>query len=94
MQDLKTFCELYLQDRKAVLRDDTSPLDFRHRSSVRYGIARRSVELMKLLDDKPRDRCHLICLAQGSMNRQEGDKWVRLALIREALRRHGRPDEH
>ena len=48
-------------------------------------MARRSVELMKLLDDGPRERCHLIFLAQGSMNRQESDKWVRLALIREAL---------
>jgi len=89
-QDLKTFCELYLDSRTAVFRDDAELRELRDPSSVRYGIARRGVELMKLLDDKPRERCHLIFLAQGSMGRQQNDKWVRLALIWEALRRHGR----
>jgi len=89
-QDLKTFCELYLEGRSAVSRDEAEPRKLRDPSSVRYGIARRSVELMKLLDDTPSQRCHLIFLAQGSMGRQQSDKWVRLALIREALRRHGR----
>lgn len=90
VQDLKTFCELYLDSKVPVFRDEASPQELRDPSSVRYGVARRSVDLMKLLDDKPRERCHLIFLAQGSMSRQESDKWVRLALIREALRRHGR----
>lgn len=90
VQDFKTFCELYLKDRSPVFRNEASLRQLRDPSSVRYGIARRSVELMKLLDDKPRERCHLIFLAQGSMSRQQSDKWVRLALIREALRRHGR----
>lgn len=89
-QDLKTFCELYLKDRFAVFRDTASSAQLRDSCSVRYGIARRSVELLKLLDDNPRERCHLVFLAQGSMARQQTDKWVRLALIREALRRHGR----
>lgn len=89
-QDLKTFCELYLEGKAAVFRDEAEPRMLRDPSSVRYGIARRSVEFLKLLDDKPSQRCHVIFLAQGSMGRQQSDKWVRLALIREALRRHGR----
>jgi hypothetical protein len=32
---------------------------------------------MKLLDDRPRERCHLIFLAQGAMGRKSVDKWVR-----------------
>lgn len=45
---------------------------------------------MKLLDDPPKERCHLIFLAQGAMGRRQTDKWIRLALIAEALRQHGR----
>ncbi len=90
VQDLKTFCELYLRDPSPVFRDEATARQLRDPASVPYGIARRGVELMRLLDDKPRERCHLIFLAQGSMGRQQSDKWVRLALIREALRRHGR----
>jgi hypothetical protein len=45
---------------------------------------------MKLLDDSPRERCHFIFLAQGAMSRSQSDKWVRLSLIAEALRRHAR----
>ena len=89
-QDLATFCELYLRDRRAVFRDEAELCQLRDPTSLRYGIARRSVELMRLIDDKPRERCHFIFLAQGAMGRQQSDKWVRLALIREALRRHGR----
>ena len=69
VQDLKTFCELYLEDRWPVFRDEASSRELRHASAVRYGIARRSVELMRLLDDKARERCHLIFLGQGSMGR-------------------------
>ena len=90
VQDLKTFCELYLDDRVAVSREDASPKEFRARNALRYGVARHSIDLMKLLDDKARERCHLIFLAQGAMGRSQTDKWIRLALIREALRRHGR----
>lgn len=89
-QDLKTFCELYLEDRRPIQRNGATRKELTNRSAVRYGVARHSVELMKLLDDPPRERCHLIFLAQGAMSRQQSDKWVRLALIAEALRRHGR----
>ncbi|MBK7906935.1 MAG: hypothetical protein IPJ78_10285 [Gemmatimonadetes bacterium] len=45
---------------------------------------------MRLLDDAPRERAHLIFLAQGAMRRKQTDKWIRLALVAETLRRHAR----
>ncbi|MFC1764566.1 SNF2-related protein [Planctomycetota bacterium] len=89
-QDLKTFCELYLENRYPLRKENTKLSDLRRRTTVRYGIARHSVEFLKLLDDHPRERCHLIFLSQGSMSRRQTDKWVRLALIAATLRRHGR----
>lgn len=89
-QDLKTFCELYLSDRFPVRKEECTQSELRASCTLRYGVARHSVELMKLLDDPPRDRCHMIFLAQGAMGRQQTDKWIRLALIGEAMRRHGR----
>ncbi|MCL4204699.1 MAG: DEAD/DEAH box helicase [Pirellulaceae bacterium] len=89
-QDLHTFCDLYLDNRRAVDRDRATRKELTDATAVRYGVARHSVDLMKLLDDSPRERCHLIFLAQGAMSRRQTDKWVRLALIAEALRRHGR----
>jgi ERCC4-related helicase len=89
-QDLKTFCELYLDDRHPVLRNAGQQKELTSKAAVRYGVARHSVELMKLLDDPRSVRCHLIFLAQGAMSRRQTDKWIRLALIAEALRRHGR----
>src|SRR5262249_17516380 len=59
-------------------------------SVLRYGVADHSVELLKLLDDDHRERVQLIFLKQGAMVRQQTDKWVRLALIAETLRSHGR----
>ena len=45
---------------------------------------------MKLLDDPPQRRPHFIFLSQSAMARRQSDRWVRLALIAEALHRHGR----
>jgi hypothetical protein len=90
VQDLKTFCELYLDNRSAIERDQSSRNELIDASAVRYGIARHSNELLKLLDDPSRERCHLIFLAHGAMGRQQTDTWIRLAVIAEALRRHGR----
>lgn len=89
-QDFQTFCELYLEDRIPRDRDKSSIKELTAANVLRYGIARHSVELMKLLDDKPRERCHIIFLAQGAMHRRQTDKWIRLALISECLRRHAR----
>lgn len=90
VQDLSTFCELYVDNRKAVSRDITAKKELRSATAFRFGIARHSVELLKLLDDDRRDRCHLVFLAHGAMSRRQSDKWIRLALIAEALLRHGR----
>jgi len=89
-QDLSTFCELYLKDRRAVPVDGASRKDLTARRALRYGVARDSSEFLKLLDDAPRERCHLILLSHGALSRQQTDKWIRLALIAEALRRHAR----
>lgn len=88
-EDLKSFCTLYLSQRRAV-GPGASQRERKAADAVRYGVARHSVELLRLLDDAPKERCHLIFVAQGAMNRSQSDKWVRLALIAEALRRHGR----
>lgn len=90
IQDLNTFCELYVDNRKPVQRDMVTKKDLRAPSAFRFGVARHSVDLLKLLDDDRRERCHLIFLAHGAMSRRQSDKWIRLALIGEALRRHGR----
>lgn len=89
-QDLRTFCELYLEHRHAVARDRSTRKELKNREAVRYGVARHSIDLMKLLDDQAGERCHLIFLAQGAMSRSQSDKWVRLSLIAESLRRHAR----
>ena len=89
-QDLATFCELYLENRRPVRREGARREDLTALEAVRYGTARHSVDLMRLLDDPDPCRCHLILLAQGAMSRSQTDKWVRLALISAALRRHGR----
>src|SRR5438552_16527647 len=45
-QDLKTFCELYLENRSAI-RQDSAPLKvIIAKDAVRYGVARHSVDLM------------------------------------------------
>jgi hypothetical protein len=89
-QDLAAFCELYLENRCAVLKNSGNGGKAPAGPVLRYGVARHSVELMKLLDDPSGERCHLVFLAQGAMGRRQTDKWIRLALIAEALRRHGR----
>lgn len=89
-QDLSTFCELYLENCRLVHRNDINQHNESENDIVRYDSARHSVEFMRLLDDPADERCHLIFLAQGAMSRSQTDKWIRLALIAETLRRHGR----
>ena len=89
-QDLDAFCALYLDQVVAVNRNEADLKQLRQPHALRYGVARHSVDFLKLLDDKPRDCCHIVFLAQGAMSRAQTDIWVRLALIRETLRRHGR----
>lgn len=89
-QDLVTFCELYLDDRQPRRIGQATRVELTARTALRYGVARHSVELMRLLDDPPRERASIIFLAQGAMTRRQGDKWIRLALIAQALRTHAR----
>ena len=89
-QDLSTFCELYLDNCRLVRRNDSNQNIASNYGIVRYDSARHSVKLMRLLDDPADERCHFIFLAQGAMSRKQTDKWIRLALIAETLRRHGR----
>jgi SNF2 family DNA or RNA helicase len=57
IQDLKTFCELYLDNRYPAERNQAERND---RTAMRFGAARHSVEFLRLLDDPPHARCHLI----------------------------------
>ena len=50
-QDLATFCELYLQNRRLVRREGARHEELTAPEAVRYGTARHSVDLMRLLDD-------------------------------------------
>ena len=59
-QDLSTFCELYLDNRRPVRREGATGPALKDPTSLRFGVARDSIALMKLLDDRPRERCHLI----------------------------------
>jgi ERCC4-related helicase len=89
-QDLSTFCDLYVSGRRPVRRETATTKQLTAPDALRYGVAVHSIELLRLLDDAPRERCHLIFLAQRAMSRSQTDKWIRLALIGEALRRHAR----
>jgi len=90
VQDLHTFCELYLHDVAPRQKDRESQQTFKARNALRFGVARHSVEFLKLLDDPVRERCHLVFLTHGALSRGQTDKWIRLALIAECLRKHGR----
>ncbi|MFC8181382.1 helicase-related protein [Rhodococcus sp. NPDC057297] len=56
--------------------------DIRVSGAVRHGI-----EFLKLLDDPPDRRKHIIFLTHGALNRTTNDPFVRLALLRRAGRR-------
>lgn len=88
--DLCAFCELYLDGITPVDCGLTNPSQRRGAAMLRYGSARHSIELLKLLDDRRDIRPYIIFLGQGAMSRSQSDPWIRLALIRETLRRHGR----
>ena len=93
VQDLGAFCELYLDDRWPVKCGGDSRASAPEESAVRYNVARHSIDLMRLMDDPRETRCHMIFLAQGAMSRRQSDKWIKLHLIAEALRRHGQDQD-
>ncbi len=57
---------------------------------VDWGKAERPVEFLKFLDDPPERKKSLLFVTHGAMSRALFDKWVRLALIYQALK--GRHD--
>ncbi len=89
-QDLQTFCDLYVKDMVAVRKTPERASPVRQPGQLIFGVARRSVDFMRLLDDPIKERCHIVIMSQTAMARRQSDKWVRLAFIAEALRRHGR----
>ncbi len=54
-------------------------------SRIRYGKANRAEEILKMLDDPLERRHSIIFVTHGAMSRGLSDKWVKLALIRQAL---------
>lgn len=54
-------------------------------SQIRYGKATRAEEFLKMLDDPLERRRSIIFVTHGAMSRGLSDKWVKLALIRQAL---------
>lgn len=88
--DLRAFCGAYLTGVQVVARHDADASRINRPGIVRYGVAHHSVEFLRILDDPKREQCHIVFLAQGAMSRSQTDIWVRLALIRETLKRHGR----
>ncbi len=75
-QDFETFCAHCLAPE---IRDKVS-----------YETATRAVAFLKLIDDPLEKRKSIIFVTHGAMSRGLADKWVKLALIQQALRyRHG-----
>lgn len=87
-KDLHTFCELYAATRVPTIQNGGEKKCGTR--FLRYGVARHSVDFLKLLDDDARSRCHIIFLSSSAMSRSQTDKWVRLALVAASLRQHGR----
>ena len=55
---------------------------------IRTRSAHNVLQFLKLLDDEPYERAHIIFLKHGAINRTTSDRWVKLAVMKRAL--HGR----
>ncbi len=78
--DFKLFCE-------ACITDDAI------KSKLRYGVAKRPEEFLRLLDDQEEKRCAVVFLTHGALARNMSDGWIKLAIIQKALyRRHDTAD--
>ena len=60
---------------------------------VRCKSAGNVLDFLKLLDDKPSERAHIIFLKHGAINATRSDRWVKLAVIRRAMKRRRGMDE-
>jgi len=54
-------------------------------TSLTYGVARRGVEFLRLLDDPKSTRKHIIFLTHGALSASLQDAWTRLAILKWAL---------
>lgn len=88
-QEIRTFCELYTRSLSClrIAGEGVSPADLRRPDVLRYAVATSGIEFLKALDDPKQQRAHVVFLTHRAMS-QLFDKWVRLYLIAEALRRH------
>lgn len=57
-----------------------------HARKLDHGEADRAVEFLKLIDDPPERRKSILFVTHGAMSRGLRDGWVRLALLRTAMR--------
>ncbi len=89
-RELKSFFELYVPGTRAVELGIGAPAEVAAADGLRYGLARNALELFRLMDDPPSRRSQVIVLASSAMQMRQTDPWVRLYLIAEALRKHGR----
>lgn len=53
---------------------------------IKYGCAERAVQFLKLLDDPPSRRKQLVFVTHGAMSRNLDDRWVKLAIVAQAIR--------
>ena len=72
--DFKFFCNSCITDPKI-------------RAKLKYGIARRPEEFLRLLDDEEKKRSSVIFLTHGAFGRNMSDGWIKLAIIQKALYR-------
>jgi hypothetical protein len=89
-QDLKTFCQLYMDSRRPVAVGEAPHHELVAADALRFAAVKDGAAFLRLLDDPRPTRAHLIFVSHGAMSRQRMDKWVNLCLVAEALRRHAR----
>jgi hypothetical protein len=93
-QDLKTFCQLYMDSRRPVEVGEAPRAELITGDALRFAAVKDSAAFLRLLDDPRPTRAHLIFVSHGAMSRQRMDKWVNLCLVAESLRRHARGGNH
>ncbi|MFN6190421.1 MAG: SNF2-related protein [Planctomycetia bacterium] len=93
-QDMKTFCQLYMDSRRPVEVGEAPRAELVAGDALRFAAVKDSAAFLRLLDDPRPTRAHLIFVSHGAMSRQRMDKWVNLCLVAEALRRHARGGNH
>lgn len=86
--DLTAFTRLYLTRWHCRPHDPTEPAGQRTLTYANH--VKHSVNLLKILDDTPSRRPHIIFLSHRAMSCSQTDMWIRFYLIRSALKIHGR----